>query len=409
MREVIDLRTGRGHDGRVGNGGAVVAADSARAAGGDADYEQLAGGGKNRGRDGDEDAEGAPGGAGRESEDAGHDEDDRGQQAVKSAGSAVHEVTDEFRRAEIAGHGLEGDCEGQNDDRRNHGDEALGDAGHRVLEADDTARDKVDNDENEGDYAAPGKADKGVGVAESADEVARKFGAAGGICAEEAAYIEHAYGAGDYQDEHGEHEVDNAALGVCGFILAAGKATEIAVELGAHLVDAHGAVVELHAGQGHDEHESQQRVEVIGYRLDEQLDAAVARVEVCRDAGDGGCPGGDRGYHADGRGGRVDEICELGAGDAVSISHRPHDRADGQAVEIVVNEDQNAEDEGREYRAYAGLDVGLCPAAERRRATGHIDQCYDYAKQDEEEKDARVVRNGGDEAVIQCGVESTDG
>ena len=206
-----------------------------------------------------------------------------------------------------------------------------------------------------------------------------------------------------------EHEVDNAALGVCGFILAAGKAAEIAVELGAHLVDAHGAVVELHAGQGHDEHESQQRVEVIGYRLDEQLDAAVARVEVCRDAGDGGCPRGDRGYHADGRGGRVDEICELGAGDAVSISHRPHDRADGQAVEIVVNEDQNAEDEGREYCADAGLDVGLCPAAERRRAAGHIDQRHDYAKQDEEEEDARVFRDGGDEAVVQCGVERADG
>ena len=60
MVEVVGLRAGRCHDGRVGDGGAVVAADCARAAGGYADDEQSAVAGENGGDDGNEYAERAP-------------------------------------------------------------------------------------------------------------------------------------------------------------------------------------------------------------------------------------------------------------------------------------------------------------------------------------------------------------
>ena len=93
------------------------------------------------------------------------------------------------------------------------------------------------------------------------------------------------------------------------------------------------------------------RVEVIGNGLNEELDAGHAGVELRGDAGDGGCPRGDRRDHADRRGGGVNEVGELHAGDALAVGHGGHDGADGEAVEVVVDEDQHAEGEGGEQGA----------------------------------------------------------
>ena len=60
MVEMLALRTGGGHDGRVGDGGAVVAAHSACAAGGDADDEQRAVGREDSGDDRDQNADMVP-------------------------------------------------------------------------------------------------------------------------------------------------------------------------------------------------------------------------------------------------------------------------------------------------------------------------------------------------------------
>ena len=70
MAEVLYLSAGGSHDRRVGDGGAVVTADGACTAGGDADDEQLAVRGEDHGDDGDKDAEGAPAGAGGKGQSA---------------------------------------------------------------------------------------------------------------------------------------------------------------------------------------------------------------------------------------------------------------------------------------------------------------------------------------------------
>ena len=62
------------------------------------------------------------------------------------------------------------------------------------------------------------------------------------------------------------------------------------------------------------------------------------------------------------------------------VRHGTHDGADGQAVEVVVDENKDAEHEGCEYSADAGLDMSLRPAPEGCRAAGHIDQRYDDAE-----------------------------
>ena len=170
-------------------------------------------------------------------------------------------------------------------------------------------------------------------------------------------------------------------------------------------MDTHGAVVELHKGDGYDEHEGEQGVEVIGYGPDEELYAAEARVQVCGHAGDGGGPGGDGGYHAHGGGGSVDEVGELGPGDAVAVGDGAHDGAHGEAVEVVVDEDEHAQHKGGQGGAHPGLDVLLGPASKGGGTAGAVDHGDDYSQNDQEQKNTRIIRNGSDKAGVEGGVQ----
>jgi len=93
----------------------------------------------------------------------------------------------------------------------------------------------------------------------------------------------------------------------------------------------------------------------------------------------------------------------------VAIRDRAHDGADSQAVEIIVDENQNAEHERRQLRACVRLDVRLGPAAKGSRATCCVDQRDNNAQQHEEQKNARIGGNRGNQAIIQDGVECCDG
>src|SRR5699024_6183400 len=105
-------------------------------------------------------------------------------------------------------------------------------------------------------------------------------------------------------------------------------------------------------------------------------------------AGHGGGPGGDGGDDADGRGGGVDEVGELGAGDVVLVRYGAHDAAHGQAVEVVVHEDEHTERDGGQLRADAGLDVLCRPAPEGRGAARAVHERDHRAEDDEEDEDA---------------------
>ena len=85
------------------------------------------------------------------------------------------------------------------------------------------------------------------------------------------------------------------------------------------------------------------------------------------------------------------------------IRDRLHDRADGEAVEVVVDENQHAEQDRGQLRADAGLDVLRRPAAERLGAARLVHQGDHRAEQHEEDQDADVVgiRNACDKAVLQ--------
>ena len=79
-------------------------------------------------------------------------------------------------------------------------------------------------------------------------------------------------------------------------------------------------------------------------------------------------PGGDRGDHAHGGGGGVNEVGQLGTGDPMAVGDGPHDGAHGEAVEIVIDEDQNAQQEGSKGSPHLGLNAFLMPSGRRQRS-----------------------------------------
>lgn len=67
-----------------------------------------------------------------------------------------------------------------------------------------------------------------------------------------------------------------------------------------------------------------------------------------------------------GRRGSVDEVRELSAGNVVLVRNGAHYRAHRQAVEVVVNEDEHAQQECGECCSLAAFDVSRPPILRRR-------------------------------------------
>ena len=95
----------------------------------------------------------------------------------------------------------------------------------------------------------------------------------------------------------------------------------------------------------------------------------------------------------------------------MGVGEGTHNGTDGEAVEIVIDEDENAENEGGKHCAAAALDVGGCPAAEGCGAACCVYESDHSAQKDQEEENTCVpgVCKSGQEAVIENGVQGADG
>ena len=93
----------------------------------------------------------------------------------------------------------------------------------------------------------------------------------------------------------------------------------------------------------------------------------------------------------------------------MTVRHRAHDRADGEAVEVIVNEDEDTQHKGGKGRAHLCLDVLRGPAAKGGGAAGSVHQCYDDAQQHQKQENAGVVGNCGYQAIVDDHIQRSDG
>ena len=405
MVQVIAVCAGRSHDGGVGDGGAVVAHNAAGAGRRQTDGAQDGVGVEveHLDHDGGHDADGAPGGTGGEADGRADDEDHGGQELgqLPRAGHGVdHEVGGVHA---VTGQAAQRPGKRQDQDGGDHLDEAVGHRLEGLLKADGAPQPEVDEREHQSQHGADGQARAGGGVGERAHEVVEIL--AGVIVV--AAGVDQADDAGDDQNHHGQQQIQHGglALGAGLVVVSAGEGTlgsgeQVVLHLGVVLMGQHGTVVDVQDGDDHDHQQGQQAVVVPGDLPDEHLDAADGvRVDV---AGHGGSPGGHGSDHADGSGRGVDDVGQLGAGDVMALGDGTHHGANGQAVEVVVDEDQHAQQHGHQLCARTGM-YGLGgPAAERLGAAGLVHQVHHDAQHHQEHDDGDVARigHGGDDAVI---------
>ena len=107
MGDMLTLCTGGSHDRRIGDRGAVVAADSAGHAGGDGDNHQLRVGVlEHCNNDRDQDTKGSPAGSGGKGEERTDQEDDGRQERHQVSSCLADGTGNKIRSAETVGHGL---------------------------------------------------------------------------------------------------------------------------------------------------------------------------------------------------------------------------------------------------------------------------------------------------------------
>ena len=213
----------------------------------------------------------------------------------------MHNASNVFRCAQAVGHGLQGPCEGQNEDGGNHGLKPFGDAGHALLEGQDAASNEKEDGEDQCHGGTQHQTHGGGAVCKSADE---------GFAAEEAAGVDQANDAGDDQHDHRQNQVDDSALGgiLMGVSVSIGTVLggeQVALE-GVAFMECHGAEVGLGDGQGDHHEDGQQGIEVIRNGGDEQGDAVG--VAFGGETGNGRCPRADGRDDADRSCGGVDQI-----------------------------------------------------------------------------------------------------
>ena len=181
-----------------------------------------------------------------------------------------------------------------------------------------------------------------------------------------------------------------------------GSGEQVVLHLGIVLMGQHGAVVNVQDGNDNDHDQGQDAVIVPGNLAQEHADAGAGEA-VGHIGGNGGSPGGHGSQHAHGSGGGVDDIGQLRPGDLVALGDGTHDGAHGQAVEIVVDEDQHAQQHGQQLRAGAGLDALGGPAAEGGGAAGLVHQVHHDAQHHQEDQDGDV--DGVDHAHALAGAD----
>ena len=163
----------------------------------------------------------------------------------------------------------------------------------------------------------------------------------------------------------------------------------------------HGTVVNVQQGGDDDHHQRQDAVVVEGDLAQEHADSGAGEA-VGYVGCNGGGPRGHGSQHTNGSGGGIDDVGQLGAGDLVALRHGTHHGAHGQAVEIVVDEDQHAQQHGQQLCGAPGL-YGLGgPASEGLRSAALVHQIHHDAQRHQKDDDAHVAAVGqhGDDAVV---------
>ena len=137
------------------------------------------------------------------------------------------------------------------------------------------------------------------------------------------------------------------------------------------IILAHRLEVEAQNHDAKHKEDGEECVEIVGYRLAEKCQSILASRYEARYCC---CPTGDWGDDADWSCCGVDEISQFLLGYAIAHCNRAHHRTYGKAVEVIIDEYQNTEQNGGYLHTNLRLYVLGSPSAESRRTTRLVHQ-----------------------------------
>ena len=386
-------RARTGQDGGVGDGRAVVAHDAAAQGGGQGDDQQMGADGRgNRYDDGDQDAEGAPGCAGGKAEERGHHKHDDGQQAAGDA-AGDHHILDVDVGFQQAAHAADGPGQHQNGGGGDHVAHAGADAFHELFKGHQPAGHILQKCHKQRGQRAPAQRFGRHAVAQRRRELIAERG----VIAPEAADVQHAQNGEHNQRQNGHQHVGYAAalfaLGEIGFLGL--HRAQIAGLASQQLGFFHGAELHVFYAQNDHHDQRQQCVQVEGNGGAESHEVAFKAAGSPDVAADRRRPGRNGGDDAHRRGRGVDDVSQFCTGYIITVRHGLHDRTDGQAVEIVVNEDQAAQRAGGKQSRAFGAQAFAGPFAVGTGTAGQRDQMHQCAQQKAEQQNVNVDTGQG--------------
>ena len=206
----------------------------------------------------------------------------------------------------------------------------------------------------------------------------------------DAARVEHAVDARGDEHCQREQEVVDLAPALDLLLLDIGVLGRN-VELPLILADrgAHLGKIFLRPHEEAHENERQPCVEIDRNRLQEEAEPVDAAAFRQRRA-DGCSPARYGREDAHGRCRRIDDVGELRARDLELVRHGAHDRADRQAVEVIVDEDDDAEERRDRERTAPALNRAHRPVAVSLRRARARDGGDEDAEDDKKDEDVDI-------------------
>ena len=180
----------------------------------------------------------------------------------------------------------------------------------------------------------------------------------------------------DQGNERKKHVPNRAFITLCMFgFLNVGADTAVfnRFEQSIFFCFLHRAEVTIGPGKIKNQKQAENSVKVVGNRRDESLEVTLESAGGFQRASHGGCPGGNRCDDTHRSCGRVDDVGQFLAGDTIRIGERFHDRTDCQAVEVVIDENEEAQTAGGENGSFTVLDFLARNLAVLFSAAGHVE------------------------------------
>lgn len=274
----------------------------------------------------------------------------------------------------------------EDEDGWRHGLEAPAEAVTEGIEADDAARQIQEARKHKSDERTKYERFRGIAVSK---------GLRNALALIDATRVKHAENAGGNEDKQRQDEIDHLAMPLVfaldlGFIGILILFRDLEMLLVGKDAFAHSREIAPRPDDEHHEDHREPCVKVERDGMQEKGKTIDGRILRQRRT-DGSRPARDRRNDADRCCRRIDDIRKLSARNLELVRDWTHDRTDRQAVEIVINEDDNAEQSGQEECAARPLDGLDGPVAIGLRRAGTRDGGHEDTEDDEENKDVDVA------------------